>query len=82
MGCGGCQETGLGDRVSFSARVVDIPQMGTHSTADTVGLTALGVVAASVGVHAVASAVNQHNRHKQQLADAGQQSPDNEDKQA
>ncbi len=31
--------------------------MGTHSTADTVGLTALGVVAAGVGGHAVASAL-------------------------
>ncbi len=37
----------------FYSRVVDIPQMGTHSTADTVGLTALGVVAASVGGHAM-----------------------------
>ncbi len=36
------------DRGSFYSRVVDIPQMGTHSTADTVGLTALGVVAAGV----------------------------------
>ena len=81
-GCLGCSENGFWDRGSFYSRVVDIPQMGTHSTADTVGLTALGVVAAGVGVHAVASAVNQHNRHKQQLADARQQSSDNEDKQA
>ncbi|EBD5221983.1 hydrogenase 1, small subunit, partial [Salmonella enterica] len=49
--------------------------------ADTVGLTALGVVAAGVGGHAVASALNQRKRHKQQLAQAEQQ-PDNEDKQA
>ncbi|MFV4758616.1 hypothetical protein ACNJN1_16715 [Citrobacter freundii] len=46
------------------------------------GLTALGVVAAGVGVHAVASAVNQHNRHKQQLTKAEQPQPDKEDNQA
>ncbi|PBO34191.1 Uptake hydrogenase small subunit precursor [Salmonella enterica subsp. enterica serovar Enteritidis] len=80
-GCLGCSENGFWDRGSFYSRVVDIPQMGTHSTADTVGLTALGVVAAGVGGHAVASALNQRKRHKQQLAQAEQQ-PDNEDKQA
>ena len=62
-------------------RVVDIPQMGTHSTADTVGLTALGVVAAAVGVHAVASAVDQRRRHNQQPTETEHQ-PGNEDKQA
>lgn len=80
-GCLGCSENGFWDRGSFYSRVVDIPQMGTHSTADTVGLTALGVVAAGVGGHAVASAINQRKRHKQQLAQAEPQ-PDNEDKQA
>ncbi|EEN7309557.1 hydrogenase 1 small subunit [Salmonella enterica] len=80
-GCLGCSENGFWDRGSFYSRVVDIPQMGTHSTADTVGLTALGVVAAGVGGHAIASALNQRKRHKQQLAQAEQQ-PDNEDKQA
>ncbi|MDI4900729.1 hypothetical protein MJO00_19490, partial [Salmonella enterica subsp. enterica serovar Cerro] len=44
-------------------------------------LSALGVVAAGVGGHAIASALNQRKRHKQQLAQAEQQ-PDNEDKQA
>lgn len=48
-GCLGCSENGFWDRGSFYSRVVDIPQMGTHSTANTVGLTALGVVAAGVG---------------------------------
>ncbi|MDI4468927.1 twin-arginine translocation signal domain-containing protein [Escherichia coli] len=66
---------------SFYSRVVDIPQMGTHSTADTVGLTALGVVAAAVGVHAVASAVDQRRRHNQQPTETEHQ-PGNEDKQA
>ncbi|STI32030.1 hydrogenase 1, small subunit [Escherichia coli] len=70
-----------GDRGSFYSRVVDIPQMGTHSTADTVGLTALGVVAAAVGVHAVASAVDQRRRHNQQPTETEHQ-PGNEDKQA
>ncbi|XNM61097.1 hydrogenase small subunit [Escherichia coli] len=60
-----CGKWFLGSRFVHS-RVVDIPQMGTHSTADTVGLTALGVVAAAVGVHAVASAVDQRRRHNQQ----------------
>ncbi len=60
------RKNGFWDRGSFYSRVVDIPQMGTHSTADTVGLTALGVVAAAVGVHAVASAVDQRRRHNQQ----------------
>lgn len=69
------------DRGSFYSRVVDIPQMGTHSTADTVGLTALGVVAAAVGVHAVASAVDQRRRHNQQPTETEHQ-PGNEDKQA
>ncbi|EOT4397326.1 hydrogenase 1 small subunit, partial [Escherichia coli] len=34
-GCLGCAENGFWDRGSFYSRVVDIPQMGTHSTADT-----------------------------------------------
>ncbi|MXS48108.1 [Ni/Fe] hydrogenase small subunit, partial [Escherichia coli] len=49
--------------------------------ADTVGLTALGVVAAAVGVHAVASAVDQRRRHNQQPTETEHQ-PGNEDKQA
>ncbi len=77
----GCAENGFWDRGSFYSRVVDIPQMGTHSTADTVGLTALGVVAAAVGVHAVASAVDQRRRHNQQPTETEHQ-PGNEDKQA
>lgn len=80
-GCLGCAENGFWDRGSFYNRVVDIPQMGTHSTADTVGLTALGVVAAAVGVHAVASAVDQRRRHNQQPTETEHQ-PGNEDKQA
>ncbi len=80
-GCPGCAENGFWDRGSFYSRVVDIPQMGTHSTADTVGLTALGVVAAVVGVHAVASAVDQRRRHNQQPTETEHQ-PCNEDKQA
>lgn len=80
-GCLGCAENGFWDRGSFYSRVVDIPQMGTHSTADTVGLTALGVVAAAVGVHAVASAVDQRRRHNQQPPETEHQ-PGNEDKQA
>lgn len=80
-GCTGCAENGFWDRGSFYSRVVDIPQMGTHSTADTVGLTALGVVAAAVGVHAVASAVDQRRRHNQQPTETEHQ-PCNEDKQA
>lgn len=80
-GCLGCAENGFWDRGSFYSRVVDIPQMGTHSTADTVGLTALGVVAAAVGVHAVASAVDQRRRHNQQPTETEHQ-PGNEDKQA
>ena len=80
-GCLGCAENGFWDRGSFYSRVVDIPQMGTHSTADTVGLTALGVVAAAVGVHAAASAVDQRGRHNQQPTETEHQ-PGNEDKQA
>ncbi|EFX2080387.1 twin-arginine translocation signal domain-containing protein [Shigella sonnei] len=80
-GCLGCAENGFWDCGSFYSRVVDIPQMGTHSTADTVGLTALGVVAAAVGVHAVASAVDQRRRHNQQPTETEHQ-PGNEDKQA
>ena len=41
-GCLGCAENGFWDRGSFYSRVVDIPQMGTHSTADTVGSWAAG----------------------------------------
>ncbi len=76
-----CGKNGFWDRGSFYSRVVDIPQMGTHSTADTVGLTALGVVAATVGVHAVASAVDQRRRHNQQPTETEHQ-PAVRDKQA
>ena len=71
-----------GIEYSPHSRVVDIPQMGTHSTADTVGLTALGVVAAAVGVHVAASAVDQRRRHNQQPATETEHQPGHEDKQA
>ena len=71
---------GLCGRGPFYRRLCDIPQMGTRSTADTVGLTALGVVGAAVCVHAVGSADGQRRRHNQQPSGTEHQTG-NEDKQ-
>ena len=68
-----CAGNGFWDRGSFYSRVIDIPQMGTHSTADTVGLTALAWWQRLVGVHAVASALDQRRRHNQQPTETGHQ---------
>ncbi|MDU3068849.1 MAG: hydrogenase small subunit [Escherichia coli] len=85
MGCKGpttynaCSSTRWNDGVSFPIQ----SGHGCLGCAEngTVGLTALGVVAAAVGVHAVASAVDQRRRHNQQPTETEHQ-PGNEDKQA
>ena len=56
-GCLGCSEDAFWDKGSFYDRVTDINQFGIEANADTVGLTAAGVVGAGIAVHAVASAV-------------------------
>ncbi|XPE25501.1 hydrogenase small subunit [Shigella sonnei] len=76
-GCLVCAENGFWDRGSFTAAWSifhkRVPFHRRHRR-----LTALGVVAAAVGVHAVASAVDQRRRHNQQPTETEHQ-PGNED---
>ncbi|QUJ08015.1 hypothetical protein KCP77_13395 [Salmonella enterica subsp. enterica] len=60
-------ENGFWDRGSFYSRVVVIPRTLGTSTADTVGLTALGVVAASVAVTLVSPALEGQRKRRKQL---------------
>ena len=55
-GCLGCSEQGFWDHGSFHDRITNIPQFGTNTTAEKVGLGALGLIGAGVGVHAAISA--------------------------
>lgn len=56
-GCLGCAENGFWDRGSFYDRVTNIPQLGTHATANNVGGAIVGGIAAGVAVHAAVSTV-------------------------
>ncbi|MEI7643461.1 MAG: hydrogenase small subunit [Chloroflexales bacterium] len=57
-GCVGCMSPHFWDNtIPVYSRLPNIEGFGVEATADTVGLTALGVVAAGVVVHGVASAI-------------------------
>ncbi|AGC49853.1 hydrogenase small subunit [Lawsonia intracellularis] len=54
-GCIGCSENDFWDRGSFYDRITTIPQFGTNTTANTVGLAAVGAVGAAAATHAAIS---------------------------
>lgn len=67
-GCIGCSENGFWDRGSFYDRVTTIPQLGTHATADNVGLAIVGAIAAGVGLHAaISTGVHLKRRSEQEM---------------
>ncbi len=72
-GCIGCAENGFWDRGGIYDRVTNIPQLGTHATANTVGGAIVGVIAAGVATHAVASCVY-HLKHRKHDDDSDQPS--------
>ena len=53
--CLGCAEQGFWDQGSFYDRIMDIPLLGTMTTAQKIAAGVGGTVAAAVGVHAVCS---------------------------
>lgn len=63
-GCLGCSEQDFWDQGSFYDRITNIPQLGTNTTAETVGLAVIGGIGAAVAVHGVASMVNHGARCK------------------
>lgn len=67
-GCLGCSENGFWDRGGIYDRVTHIPQLGTHATADTVGLTLLGALGAGIVVHGGISTMVHMTRRAQQEA--------------
>lgn len=54
-GCLGCSEQDFWDQGSFYDRITNIPQLGTNSTAETVGLSVIAGIGGAVAVHGVAS---------------------------
>ncbi|MBI5718040.1 MAG: hydrogenase small subunit [Burkholderiales bacterium] len=70
-GCIGCSEDGFWDKGSFYDRLTNINQFGIESSADQVGLAAVGVAGAAVAAHAAVSAI----RRLSGKADAGAGQP-------
>lgn len=66
-GCIGCSEEGFWDKGSFYDRVTSIPQIGVESTADTIGLAAVGTAGAGISAHAVLSAIKSAKLKQQDL---------------
>lgn len=66
-GCIGCSEEGFWDKGSFYDRVTSIPQLGVESTADTIGLAAVGAAGAGITAHAVLSAIKSAKLKQQDL---------------
>ena len=54
-GCIGCSEQNFWDHGSFYDRITNIPQFGTNTTAETVGVAVIGAIGAGVAVHAAVS---------------------------
>lgn len=67
-GCLGCSENGFWDRGGIYDRITTIPQLGTHSTANTVGVGILAGVGAGIAVHgAISTAVHLKRRAQQEI---------------
>jgi hydrogenase small subunit len=65
-GCIGCSEDGFWDQGSFYDRLTNIKQFGVEANADTVGMTAAGVVGGAVAVHAAISALKRAQKKTQE----------------
>jgi hydrogenase small subunit len=66
-GCIGCSEDGFWDQGSFYDRLTNIKQFGIEANADTVGLTAAGVVGGAVAVHAAVSALKRAQKKTEKV---------------
>ena len=62
-GCLGCSEQRFWDQGSFYDRITTLPHFGTHSTAETVGVSVLAGVGAGVVTHGLISTAVHLNRH-------------------
>ncbi|MEG2172795.1 MAG: [Ni/Fe] hydrogenase small subunit, partial [Desulfovibrionaceae bacterium] len=63
-GCLGCSEQDFWDQGSFYDRITNIPQLGTNTTAQNVGLAAIGGIGGAVAVHGVATMLAHGRRCK------------------
>mgnify|MGYP002467711945 CR=1 FL=1 len=62
-GCIGCSEQNFWDQQSFYDRITTIPHMGTKSTAQSVGVSAVAAVARGVAMHLHNQQVREHLQH-------------------
>ena len=63
-GCIGCAEQNFWDHGSFYSRITNIPQFGTNTTAETVGVAAVAGIGAGVVTHAaISTAVHLKHRY-------------------
>lgn len=80
--CLGCAEQGFWDQGSFYSRIMDIPLLGTMTTAQKVATGVGGAVAAAVGVHAACSTIfhlRGKHREKECLAEQAAASAETND---
>ena len=64
-GCIGCASQRFWDHGSFYDRITGIPHLGTHTTAETVGMAMIGGIGAGVVTHGIFSAAVHLTRHPQ-----------------
>ncbi|MGE0589102.1 MAG: hydrogenase small subunit [Cyclobacteriaceae bacterium] len=72
-GCFGCSEANFWDNGPIYQRQTNLGGFGIESTADKIGLVALGVTAAGVAAHAVATNLRKH-KMVEDLIDEGKES--------
>ncbi|NTV67882.1 MAG: uptake hydrogenase small subunit, partial [Chlorobaculum sp.] len=62
--CIGCSEPGFWDNGPFYTRLADVSFLGTDTTADKIGMVAVGAAAAGAAAHAAVTAVKkkQHDQ--------------------
>jgi len=76
-GCIGCSEEGSWDRAPYYDRVVNMTQFGIESTADQIGLAAVGGAGAAIAAHAgLAAAKRLIQSRRTPAGDAQHEDPD------
>lgn len=63
--CIGCSEPGFWDKGPFYTRLADVSFLGTDTTADQIGVVAVGAAAAGAAAHAAVTAVKKKQHDKE-----------------
>lgn len=63
--CIGCSEPGFWDKGPFYSRLADVSFLGTDTTADQIGVVAVGAAAAGAAAHAAVTAVKKKQHDKE-----------------